>query len=347
MKNYMILWVWVLWVCSCQSKLENPQPYILEYPFYFGKPHLPQDNPLTQEGVGLGRKLFFLNDLSSNQQVSCASCHKPEYNFGDHVDFSIGVSGQKTAFNVPHLVNLAWNSGPFGWNGRSKTIRAAIENAILSEKEMNGNFKIIVQRIHKNPSLEKAFAAAFPFTTEPINQENILKALEQYVLSLVSYKSNYDLWQEGKYQPTDSEKRGFELFFKSPKVGIQKGAGCGDCHTGHITTNGRFINNGLFPIEEGLMSNSSVIYDKGKFKVPSLRNVALSAPYMHNAIFSSLEEVIEHYNSGVHVSEFTDPILLFQQNELGQAPNLSLTNQEKQDLLSFLKMLTDSTILNK
>ncbi len=332
---------------GCQSQLEQPLPYLLEYPEYFGKPNLPLDNPLTQEGVKLGRKLFFSNLLSSNQQVSCASCHKPQYSFADNQDFSEGIFGQKTTLNVPHLINLAWNPGPFGWSGKANSIRKAIENAILSPQEMNGNFKDIIHNLQQNSEFQYDFKKAYPNTTAPITQENILKALEQYVISLVSFNSKYDLWRIGKYQPTESELRGFELFFKSPKPGVERGAGCGDCHSGHLTSNGLMINNGLFPIENGFMDVTHNPFDKGKFKVPSLRNVSLTAPYMHNAKFKTLEQVIEHYNSGVHVSEFTNPVLLYQQNELGDAPNLNLTQEEKKDLVNFLNILTDYTILNK
>lgn len=333
---------------ACQSqKIEPTRPYILEYPYYFGKPHLPEDNPLTYEGVELGRKLFFSKLLSSTHQISCASCHKPDFSFADYQNFSEGVFGNKVALNVPHLVNLAWNPGLFGWQGKSSSVRKAIENAMISPLEMNVNFRQLIDKIQQNQELNLAFKKAFPFTTQPVTQENILKALEQYVLTLVSFNSKYDWWKLGRYEPTDSEKRGFELFFKSPKPNLVRGAGCGDCHTGHITTNGLFMNNGLFPVEDGLKDFTLNPLDKGKFKVPSLRNVALTAPYMHNAKFQTLEEVIEHYNSGIHVSEYTSPVLLYQQNEYGSAPKLNLTPQEKQDLLAFLNMLTDTLVLKK
>lgn len=339
--------IFLICLMGCKTKIEAPEPYIFEYPTYFGKPHLPEDNPLTKQGVKLGRELFFSTLLSSNEKISCASCHRPEYNFADNQQYSEGIDGNKTVFNVPHLINLAWNPGPFGWSGRAKTVRQAIRNAILSTTEMNGNFNKILLKINDNEKLKKMFYEAFPYTTSPVHSENVLKALEQYVLSLVSCNSKYDLWKQGLYEPTESEKRGFELFFKSPKPREQRGAGCGDCHSGHLTSNGRFINNGLFPIENGYMETTQNPFDKGKFKVPSLRNVALSAPYMHNGQFKTLEEVINHYDSEVYVSEYTDPILLHQQNELGFAPQLNLTEQEKKDLISFLNMLTDYQIKNK
>ncbi len=344
----MKAWFWILiFLCSCKITIEQPKPFVLEYPSYFGKPHLPEDNPLTQEGVQLGRKLFFSSIFSSDMTISCASCHKPEYSFADNQDFTEGVYGKKVALNVPHLINLAWNPGPFGWEGKSPTIRKAIENAIISPQEMNGNFKDIINRIQQNSTLEKDFHKAFPNTSMPISRDNILKVLEQYVLTLVSSRSKYDLWKQGRYEPTESEKRGFELFFKSPKPGVQRGAGCGDCHTGNIITNGLFMNNGLFPVEEGLSKFTNNIFDSGKFKVPSLRNVTLTAPYMHNAKFKTLEEVIEHYNSHVFISEYTSPVLLYQQNEFGNAPKLDLTNLEKKDLIEFLKMLTDTSVVQK
>ncbi len=340
--------LFIIFLISCKSpSLETPEPYILEYPNYFGKPKLPQDNPLTKEGVELGKKLFFSPLLSSTNQISCASCHKPQFSFADNQNFSEGVFGNKTALNVPHLINLAWNPGPFGWEGKSLTVRNAIENALISPLEMDVNFNVIIPKLEKIQEFKLFFKKAFPNTSQPITKENLLKAIEQYTLTLVSSNSKYDLWKQGKLEPNESEKKGFELFFKSPKPNEQRGAGCGDCHTGHITTNGLFMNNGLFPIENGLSNFTQNLFDKGKFKVPSLRNVELTAPYMHNAKFKTLEEVIEHYNSGVHVSEFTSPILIYQQNELGNSPNLNLTSQEKQDLIAFLKMFTDTLVLKK
>ncbi len=333
---------------SCKSpSIETPEPYTLEYPNYFGKPKLPQDNPLTKEGVDLGKKLFFSPLLSSTNQISCANCHKPQFSFADNQNFSEGVLGNKVDLNVPHLINLAWNPGPFGWEGKSPSIRKAIENALTSPLEMDINLNEIIPKLEKKQDLKLSFKKAFPYSTQPITKENLLKALEQYTLTLVSFNSRYDLWRQGKLQPTESEKRGFELFFKSPKPNEQRGAGCGDCHTGHITTNGLFMNNGLYPIENGLSNFTQNPFDKGKFKVPSLRNVELTSPYMHNAKFKTLDEVIEHYNSGVHVNEFTSPILLYQQNERGSSPNLNLTLQEKQDLAVFLRMLTDTLVLKK
>ena len=302
------------------------------------KPALPKDNPLTREGVALGSQLFHDPIFSSRQNQSCASCHDQSHAFSDSARLSLGSNGEPGARNSMPLFNLAWHKEMF-WDGRAKTLREQILHPVQDPLEMDLSLAELAKRLNQHPRYPLRFEKAFG--TRDITPELFAKAIEQYLLTLVSQDSRFDQALRGEVEFTDLEKRGFELFVTEydPDNNL-KGADCFHCHGGPLLTNHTFANNGLDADfsdlgREIVSKNSS---DRGKFKVPSLRNIALTGPYMHDGRFDSLEQVVEHYNSGVQRSATLDP-------NLAKHPNLGLdlTTGDKAALLAFLHSLTDET----
>lgn len=298
---------------------------------------LPADNPLTVEGVALGEKLFHDPRLSVNNRQSCASCHHREAAFSDPQAFSVGAEGQMGKRNSMPLFNLAW-SQEFFWDGRAKTLREQVLMPIQDKHEMNERLDRVVEKLEGS---EGDFAAAFG--TEEISAERIAKALEQYLLTLVSQESRFDRAARKVAQMTEEEKLGLQLFVTEhdPVRGL-RGADCFHCHGSTLFTDHQFKNNGLDleSTDLGRMLVTGDPADKGKFKTPSLRNIAVTGPYMHDGRFKTLEEVVEHYNSGVKRSETLDP-------NLAKHPDsgLQLTPAEKRALVAFLKTLTDEEFI--
>jgi cytochrome c peroxidase len=298
---------------------------------------LPVDNPLTLQGVALGEKLFHDRRLSINSSQSCASCHSRGAAFSDPRQFSTGAEGQIGKRHAMPLFNLAWEQS-FFWDGRAKSLREQVLAPIQDPHEMNETLEHVVLKI---ADAKEDFAAAFGSTE--ITPERIAKALEQYLLTLVSQESRFDRTVRKVAQMTEEEKRGLQLFVTEfdPARGL-RGADCFHCHGGTLFTDHQFKNNGLdlVPADLGRMKVTGNPADRGKFKTPSLRNIAVTAPYMHDGRFATLEEVVEHYSSGVKRSETLDP-------NLAKHPDtgLQLTAEEKRALVAFLKTLTDEEFI--
>lgn len=304
----------------------------------FPQVQLPADNPLTQEGVALGRQLFHDTRLSVNQTQSCASCHDQMRAFADARRFSLGAEQQTGKRNAMPLFNLAWQPA-FFWDGRAATLREQVLMPIQDAHEMNETLPRVIAKLSADPECVQAFARAFG--SAEITSERIAKALEQFLLTLVSQESRFDRAARKVAELTESEKRGLQLFVTEfdPKRGL-RGADCFHCHGGTLFASQPFASNGLELAEDdrGRMAVTQDAADRGKFKTPSLRNVALTAPYMHDGRFTTLEEVVEHYSSGVRRSATLDPNLA-KHPEAG----IQLTKQEKADLVAFLKTLTDES----
>jgi cytochrome c peroxidase len=304
----------------------------------FPQVQLPADNPLTQEGVALGRQLFHDVRLSVNQTQACASCHDQTRAFADARRFSLGAEQQMGKRNAMPLFNLAWQPS-FFWDGRAATLREQVLMPIQDAHEMNETLPNVISKLSADPECTQAFAKAFG--SAEITPERVAKALEQFLLTLVSQESRFDRAARKVAELTESEKRGLQLFVTEfdPKRGL-RGADCFHCHGGTLFTSQPFASNGLELAEDdlGRMAVTKNAADRGKFKTPSLRNVALTAPYMHDGRFNTLEEVVEHYSSGVRRSATLDPNLA-KHPEAG----IQLTTQEKADLVAFLKTLTDES----
>ncbi|WP_395748567.1 MbnP family protein [Prosthecobacter sp.] len=304
----------------------------------FPQVKLPADNPLTEEGVALGRQLFHDKRLSSNGTQSCSACHDQTHAFADARRFSVGAEQQVGKRNAMPLFNLAWQQA-FFWDGRAATLREQVLMPIQDKHEMNETMPNVVAKLSADEACVAAFAKAFG--SREITAERVAMALEQHLLTLVSQESRFDRAARKVAELTESEKRGLKLFVTEfdPKRGL-RGADCFHCHGGTLFASQPFANNGLELSEDdlGRMAVTGIEADRGKFKTPSLRNVAVTAPYMHDGRFATLEDVVEHYSRGVKQTSTLDANLAKHPEE-----GIQLTAQEKADLVAFLKTLTDES----
>lgn len=314
-------------------------PYPLAITERFPKVALPADNPLTVEGVKLGEKLFHDVRLSINNTQSCASCHAAENAFSDPRRFSVGAEGQAGKRNAMALFNLAWGQG-FFWDGRAKTLREQVLMPIQDKHEMNETLERVQSKI---TDLAPHFAQTFG--SPEITADRIAKALEQYLLTLISQESRFDQAVRKVAELTEQEKHGLQLFVTEhdPKRGLF-GADCFHCHGGTLFTDHQFHDNGLAqtPEDVGHMLVTKNAADRGKIKTPSLRNIAVTAPYMHDGRFNTLEEVVEHYSGPIQKRDTLDPNLAKH-----PAAGLQLSAADKQALIAFLKTLKDEAFLTQ
>lgn len=322
----------------------NPTPYLLATGNFI-PPMLPPDNPLTVEGVKLGRMLFYEKKLSKDGSMSCASCHRQEHAFTDTSRFSVGIRGKFGTRQAMSVFNMAWNTNEFFWDGRARLLRDQSLHPIQDSLEMDEELDSVIAKLEASQMYRDQFKKAFGSTS--ISAERMGLAMEQFMNSIVSVRSKYDLAKDSLIILDSSEERGRILFFNefNPAFPALSGADCQHCHSGINFENNRYLNNGLDTdadmTDMGRMRTTGQARDKGKFKVTSLRNIAITPPYMHDGRFKTLEEVIDHYNTGLKNSSTLDPTLLFPLNSGG----LMLSNQDKQDLIAFLNTLTDYDLI--
>jgi cytochrome c peroxidase len=284
--------------------------------------------------AGLGKKLFSEKILSKDSSVSCASCHKPTFAFADTAAFSAGIGGKLTLRNTPSVLNMK-NRPYFFWDGRAASLEAQALMPIQNPDEMGLSIAEAVERLNASPVYTKLFLQVFK---QKPNTKNLAAAFAAYEKTLETVDSKFDDWSNNLKNLTQQEERGRQLF-----VGDK--AKCFDCHRQEDFTTDEFKNIGLYNGVElndaGLYNISKKESDKGKFKTPGLRNVAVTAPYMHNGMFNTLEQVIEYYNNPKKfVSSAVNTDVLLQKT-------LGLTANEKKDLIAFLKTLTDKRYLKK
>lgn len=319
-------------------------PYLLEYGD-FPAPNLPEDNPLTLAGVALGRALFYETKLSADGSQSCATCHKQENAFTDLSQFSIGVEGLPGNRQSMAVFNLAWHNNEFFWDGRAHLLRDQSLLPIQDPLELNETLENVIAKLNQDQDYQELFTKAFG--SDEISSEKISLALEQFMLTIVSNQSKYDKYLAGEVQLSPSEMNGKDLFFQeyNPFFPATSGADCAHCHSSFNFENDQYMNNGLDTdanfSDLGRYEATGNANDRGKFKVPSLRNIELTPPYMHDGRFATLEEVVEHYNSGIQSSATVDPTVLNT-----QGTGLMLSPQDKTDLVNFLKTLTDESFIN-
>ncbi|MBL7815411.1 MAG: DUF3347 domain-containing protein [Saprospiraceae bacterium] len=289
-------------------------------------------NPLTTEGVALGKVLFYDALLSKDNTVSCGSCHQQTAGFTQHGHvLSHGINDALTKRNSMPLANLAWFKD-FGWDGGVHHLDLFAVSPLTNPAEMDENLPNILEKLRKTNTYPVLFQKAFG--SEEINSERFLKALSQFMLTMVSANSKYDkaMRNEGVVL-SESEEQG-EAIFK------QK---CASCHSGVLFTDLKFHNNGLSPASKADLGRYDVTLleeDRLAFKTPSLRNLDATAPYMHDGRFGTLEEVLEHYDAGIENNATLDPSLK-QNNRIG----IPLSMDEKTKLLAFLKTLNDDDFL--
>lgn len=288
-------------------------------------------NPLDSATIQLGRVLFYDPVLSSDSTISCASCHSP-FNAFTHADHALshGIKDRIGTRNSPVLVNLAWGKS-FMWDGAVNHLDMQALAPLENHLEMDENLSHVILKIGRQEKYKRLFKAAFH--SETITGERFLKAISQFMLTLVSSNSKYDQVIRGDrgVQFTEQEKKGYNLFKEN----------CASCHTEPLFTNHTFQNNGLAPDtllrDIGRMKITQKNTDSLKFKVPTLRNIERSAPYMHDGRYRSLQMVLFHYSSNIHSSATLAP---------GLRNGIDLTEDDKRNLIAFLKTLTDNTFLN-
>jgi cytochrome c peroxidase len=302
----------------------------------------PNNNRTRNRGATLGRVLFYDKALSQNNTISCASCHDQAKSFSDDRKFSVGFEGGLTARNSMSLANAKfYRNGNFFWDERAETLEEQVVIPIQDHIEMGLTLSELEAKLSSRRKYKILFRRAFGDTI--VTRENVSLALAQFVRSMVSYQSKFDDGLAQTNDPrrpfanfTNSENRGKQLFF-SPQTN------CAQCHTTAAFIGDQARNNGLDAVLTdlgvgGVTGNNN---DLGEFKVPSLRNIEVTAPFMHDGRFTTLEQVIEHYNSGVRNSQHLD-------NRLRQGNGvrrLNLSNQDKVALKDFLLTLTGRTFL--
>lgn len=321
----------------------SPTPYNIIVPAIFAQtlppPFVPTDNPMTVEGVELGRKLFFDPILSGDGTQSCASCHAPANAFVDTNQFSTGIDGLQGNRNAMPIFNMAWNYGnKYFWDGRAIGIEGQAFEPVTNPIEMHNTWPSAVASLQSHPTYPNLLQAAFGTST--IDSVLVVKAIAQFERTLISGNSKFDRYLLGLEALTPQEATGFNLFMD------QQGGDCFHCHgsAGNpLWTDNEFHNNGLDATftDLGLGAVTGNPADNGKFKTPSLRNLVFTPPYMHDGRFETLDEVLDFYSTGVQMSATIDPMMEHAANGGAQ-----LTPSEKAALKAFLLTLTDSSFIN-
>ena len=298
----------------------------------FPEIHTPKRNPLSREGIDLGKMLFYDPMLSSNGRVSCASCHLQQLAFTDGQPLSQnGVSGKPGRRNTPTLTNLVFQEF-FFWDGGAQNLESQSFAPLMHADEMDINLTALCKRLSEHPIYSQKFKLVFQ--KDSITSSQIVRALAQFQRTLISSNSHYDQVMKGDLEFTEGEARGLNIFQLH----------CKSCHPPPLFTDNDFHNNGLDSIfsseHEGIGKGRYRITlnkkDMGKFKTPTLRNISKTSPYMHDGRFTSLHEVLKHYQSGIIPSETLDSLLMV---------NPLLSDSEIVELGAFLETLTDTEFL--
>lgn len=316
----------------------SPSPYVLEYPDNFPDMVIPQDNPLTDQGVKLGRRLFYDPILSSDLTLSCSSCHLPEGSFTDNTKVSEGVTGEVGRRSSMSLLNIGFSNNGLFWDGRVETLEEQALLPVEDPIELHAMWPEVELRLQEDPIYPRLFRETFGITdVSEINRSLAVKAIAQFERTLVSSgQSKYDRVIAGTDSFTDEELLGHNIFFDiDPDV--RRHAECGHCHNAPLFTTNEYFNNGLDNVDEGALDDlgrgevSGSVFDNGKFRVPTLRNIFLSAPYMHDGRFDTFDQVIDHYDQHVIFSRNVDPNLR----------RLTLSVDDRKALIAFIMTLED------
>lgn len=285
---------------------------------------VPASNPMTPAKIALGRKLFFDRALSADRTISCASCHRPELAFGDTARRSRGIHGRSTARNVPSILNRAYGRS-FFWDGRAASLEETVLQPIESPREMGARLPSIVGRLRQDAEYRASFLEAFH---DSPSATAVAQSLASYVRALRSAGSPVDRYFAGERDAiSPNAARGMDLFLGK--------ANCASCHSGPLLSDERFHITGVSSSDRGRELATGRAEDEGAFKVPSLRNVAVTAPYMHDGSLRTLESVVDFYDRGggqgaPHLDVELRP--------------LRLSSDEKKALIAFLRSLTSSSV---
>ncbi len=320
----------ILISASCNKEEVNRiEPFEFKAPSYF--PQLQynfSENKVTKGRFDLGKLLFFDPVLSSDSTVSCASCHAQVHAFADHnTALSAGVDGRLGKRNSPSIANMAF-SPAFMWDGGVNHLEIFSLAPITDPNEMNETMSNVIDKLNQNLGYKWLFKKHYD--VDVINDQVLFRALTVYTTMIVSDQSKYDQWKRGETQLSQEEEEG-RLLFSSK---------CSSCHSGALQTDFSYRNNGLDTSFEDDLGRGLITQDTsdyGKFKVPSLRNVLLTYPYMHDGRMFTIREVLDHYDEGISSSETLDPLL-----ENG----IPMTEAEKDKIIAFLETLTDYELLD-
>jgi cytochrome c peroxidase len=287
---------------------------------------IPRDNPLTAAKVRLGRRLFFDPILSADGTVACASCHHPDHGFAGPARFVVGINGQRSTRKAPTLLNRAYGSA-FFWDGREATLEAQALRPIESPREMGATLPNVVQRLQKHPEYPALFRAAFPAGRRGVTADNLARALASFERVLLSGNTRVDRFRAGELRAlNERERHGLWLY--------ESRGQCWRCHTGANFTDEAYHNTGVGwgkePVDLGRYTQTKIDGDRGRFKTPTLRSLAATAPYMHDGSLPTLEAVVEFYNQGGAKNPHLDPRIV----------PLGLSKEDQRDLVAFLKALS-------
>lgn len=325
--HHFIYALFLLSLMSCHKENKAYQPlekdFTIVIPEGFSAIEFPEDNGFTSERWELGKKLFFDQALSKDQSISCSSCHLPSLAFSDSMAVSLGVEKRPGSRNAPSLANIAYHPY-YTREGGVPSLEMQILVPVQEHVEFDFNLLQIVDRLKEDEEYSNMSFDAYERDLDPFV---ITRAIANYERSLISGSSPYDHFINGKDSALNArEKAGYELF-------ISEKTQCFQCHSGFNFTDYSFQNNGLYMDyqDDGRYRLTHQEKDRARFKTPTLRNVALTAPYMHNGSIRSLEEVIDHYNSGGKDHPQKSPFIR----------KLHLSQEEKGELLAFLESLTD------
>jgi cytochrome c peroxidase len=360
MKKWYFIIVFFTFIIACGSKTDPVVPNtddltsISYQPTTFTIPNLsdisfptmpiPADNPLTAEGIELGRRLFYDPILSKDSTQSCASCHKQRLAFTDGLQFSKGIDGIAGNRNAMSLVNLGYvNKGLF-WDGRVKTLEQQALKPVEDPIEMHDIWQNVESKLRKHNDYPNRFRKAFGIGNKSeITKDLAVKAIAQFERILLSTNAKVDKIARRQADFTNDEYDGYAIYVG---IGSYPDAQCLHCHNTPFYTGNDFFNNGLDSAatfndfrDKGFGLTSGTASDNGKFRAPSLRNITLTAPYMHDGRFQTLEQVLDHYASGGHPADNRDPFL-------PQIKQINLTAIQKRQIIAYLKTLTDSTFIN-
>ena len=341
LKKLLALFIVFVTIAGFAGK-HSPAPYDFPELKYFPEMPAPASNPVTVEGAELGRFLFYDPILSFDRTLSCASCHKQEAAFSDAPNaFSKGNGGSMMKRNTMPLFNLAWYPAMF-WDGKAVSIEEQVFHPVRSHDEMNLQWTVATKRISASRFYRAKFRSAFG--EQEIDSILIAKAIAQFERTLISWRSKYDRVLQGKAVFTKDEYDGFILMNDMTK------GDCLHCHTTDadpLGTTLTYSNNGLDMItdplsykDKGRGNITGKVSDHGKFKIPSLRNIALTAPYMHDGRFRTLEDVLDFYSEGVNVCANIDSKM-----GLAHRKGVRLASDEKRKIIRFLHTLTDSAFI--
>ncbi len=350
--------------CGCVDEPDDAQHVDLDLPAHFPPPLVPDANPLTADSIELGRHLFYDVRLSVNQTISCSSCHQQQFAFADEHAVSLGATGDVGVLNAPSLSNAIY-SHPLTWAHASITsIEDQLKGPMFGQSPLEMGITGAEDDILAALAAEPVYADLFATTygDSAITLDRVRFALASFVRSLVSYRAPFDAFLAGDASAiSEQARRGSELFY-SARVG------CGGCHSGFAFTSAArsaastgqqlspFHNIGLYNVDgeggypeavPGLIADTGVARDMGRFRVPSLRNVAVTAPYMHDGSVASLEDVIAIYEAGGRNIETGPNAGDGRNNPFRSAdlPDFELTAAERADLLAFMRTLTDDAFV--